>query len=366
MLSGYYRIERLDQGLAARKLFVADEPVFSRRPEFSAFTEGAIVLVADEPVDGDRISLLAEGGTAKARVWTILDDYAVDPHYPDAVHKEVNHLLDNPGIDDPALMDMTDLAFVTIDNEDSRDLDQAMYIRTDDHGYTVYYALADAAFYIPTDSALFANALLRGASYYLPEFSVPMLPSALSEGKGLISLNPQVLRRALVFIIRLDDKAEVIDSRIQRARILSRAKLSYNGVQAFQDDPAASPLAGQAFSETLILLKTIGEKRVDLARRRNVVEYDRMSLSVQYAGANGERFTISEDHRLDVESWNEQISLLCNHEGANLLREALDGHDIQPIFRVHMAPEPERLKKFSALLDALVAEHDLPREIWIW
>ncbi len=364
MLSGYYRVESGERGLCARKLFCGENPIFSYEPVFAEHPEGSIILVSDGPVEGGSLSLLAAGGTAKARVWNILEDYNIDPQYPDQVHEEVSHLLANPGLDDIALVDMTADAFITIDNEDSRDLDQAMFIRRDGDGYSLYYALADAAYYVSPQSALFADALLRGASYYLPELSVPMLPSALSE--GLISLNPRVKRRALVFVIKLDTEANVLQRYIQRAKILSRAKLSYNGVQRFHDSPEQSPLKDQDFTETLLLLKEVGDRRIALARQRNVIEYDRISLSVQYSDDQGEKFTISEDHRNAVESWNEQISLLCNHEGANMLIEALGQLNIQAIFRVHLAPEEERLKKFSGMLHRLIAEHRLPKKIWFW
>ena len=359
MQPAYYRIDADETGHFAVRMFSGDDAPILREPRFEGYAINSVLHEAQ-----GELSLLAKGDSARARVWLILDKYGVDPVYPEAVHHEVSQLLSNPGLDDPQLDDMTGHAFITIDNEDSRDLDQAMYIEPDGNGFCVYYALADAAHYVPPGSALFADALNRGASYYLPEMSVPMLPAALSE--DLISLNPQVERRALVFVIKLDADAEVLESRIERARILSRAKLSYNGVQDYHDNSEGHMLDGQDFTHTLQLLRTVGEKRIGLARLRNVVEYDRMSLDVSYASERGDRFVIREDQRLPVESWNEQISLLCNHQGANMLLEAQAQYNVLPIFRVHDAPDQERLKKFSMLLNELAKQHNLPREKWIW
>jgi len=320
-------------------------------------------LEADAP-SHEAVSVIAEGGTAQARVWHILDAHDVSPDYPDVVFREVAEHLARPGLDDASLTDLTDLAFITIDNEDSRDLDQAMYIMPHGQGYRIYYALADAAYYVAPGSALFAEALARGASYYLPEMSVPMLPPALSE--GLISLNPNVARRALVFVIDVDDEAVVVATRLERARICSRAKLSYDGVQAFHDAPQTSGLGGHDYSETLQLLRVVGDKRIALARQRNVVEYARRSLEVHYADDSREHFEISDDPRLASESWNEQISLLCNYEGAKLLMEEQAHREIQPVFRVHEPPNAERLKKFSRLLNRLIDAHGLSREVWVW
>ena len=80
---------------------------------------------------------------------------------------ETQHWLDNPGLDDPALTDWSSLPFVTIDNPDSRDLDQALLIEQTSSGYRVRYALADAAYYIRPESALFQEALRRGTTFCL-------------------------------------------------------------------------------------------------------------------------------------------------------------------------------------------------------
>ena len=103
--------------------------------------------------------------------------------FSDSVHEEVAALVASPGLDDRSLVDRRSLPFITIDNEDSRDLDQALCIqRVVSGGYAVFYALADASYYVRPGGALFVEAVRRAASYYLPGFSVPMLPRALCEG----------------------------------------------------------------------------------------------------------------------------------------------------------------------------------------
>ena len=137
--------------------------------------------------------------------------------------------------------------------------------------------LADAAHYVRPQSALFAEAMARGASFYLPGYNVPMLPRELSE--GIVSLNPGVDRRALVFRIQLAGNGEVEDTELIRGRIHSRAKLTYDGVQAFVDRPGASPIAGQAYADSLELLGAVGELRIARAEDRDVVRYDRVTPS---------------------------------------------------------------------------------------
>ena len=85
------------------------------------------------------------------------------------VMSETQAILDDPQIDDPGLVDMTHLPFITIDYHSSKDLDQALQIEREPDGFLVRYALADAGFYIREGTALFEEALARGASYYLPK-----------------------------------------------------------------------------------------------------------------------------------------------------------------------------------------------------
>lgn len=279
---------------------------------------------------------------------TIASRHGLTDEYPPAAVAEANAWVQEPGIDDPGLTDLTTLPFCTIDNVDSRDLDQALHIARAGDGYRLRYALADASFYTPPTGALFAEALARGASYYLPGRAYPMLPRPLSE--GTVSLNPNVVRRALVMDLTLGPDGLCRSTKLVRARIRSRKKHSYSGVQAYYDGTeTASGEPGKndpAYAETLDLLAEVGASLIADARRRNVVRYDR-------------------GPRLDVERFNEQISLLCNVQGAQLLAQA-ENPNVQAVFRVHPAPPPERLDALAALTETLCRVHRLPTDLWRW
>lgn len=311
--------------------------------------------------------LRARHDEATASLYDILGRLGIDPFYAMEVEREVEAVMRRPEIDDTALDDMTDLAFITIDNEDSRDLDQALHIerRHDNErgGFVVRYALADASHYVKPGSALFAEALRRGVSSYLPGLVVPMLPPALSE--GIISLNPGVDRRALVFVMTLDDDGRCDTTAIRRARIRSRAKLTYDGVQAYHDDPGSCPFAKQTYCEVLDLMREVGERRLELERRRDVVHFQRLNTSVDIDDQG--RFRLVEDVRNDVSLWNEQISLMCNIQGAKFLAACPEPRpDVQPIYRVHEAPSRESLDHVARVVDGIVRIHGLDPEVWCW
>lgn len=298
---------------------------------------------------------------AKQAILKLAEELGLRIDFPDAVKAEVKALLAQPGIEDDTLVDLTEQPFVTIDGATSRDLDQALFLeRRKGGGYVVHYALADAAHFVTAKSALFAEALLRGTSFYLPSFSIPMLPRELSE--GLVSLNPNVRRRALVFSTELSEKSEVITTHVERALIHSQAKLSWGDVQSFYDQPASSPLRRRPFEGSLELLREVGEKRMALSELADVVRYRRREIDVS-VGDGAQPVVVVEAVRDRVELYNEQISLLCNREGGRVLAESHDPR-LQPIYRVHPAPDPEKLVALRALLASIAQVHDLPKDPW--
>lgn len=332
-------------------------------PERSARCASHLLPGSVVEVGGQEPRLLAEPGSALAQIYELLAAHGLDPVPTPEVMDDVTRVLAAPGLDD-GVTDRTDVPFVTIDNEGSRDLDQALHIAPLAGGYRVCYALADAFYYVRPDTPLFEEALARGSSFYVPGVTVPMLPVALSE--GLVSLNPRVDRRAMVFVMDLEPDGRIRQTRVARWRVRSRAKLTYDGVQTFLDDSVGSALGNRSFTQSLRLLREVGRARLRLARRRGVIEYDRGEPEISASPRAGTGFRVRARHRLEVERWNAQISLLCNMEGARLLDRLgrLDA-EVQAVFRVHLPPLAERLKELETVITDVVRRHQLGAS-WSW
>jgi ribonuclease R len=187
-----------------------------------------------------------------------------------------------------------------------------------------------------------------------------MLPVELSE--GLVSLNPKVDRRALVFDMILNEEATVTRTSIVRARIHSQAKLDYAGVQAWLD---ASPLPVQPYDDSLLLLRELGNKLIDAAARRGVVRFNRIETHITVHG-EPPKFAAEQRARYQTERYNEQISLMCNIEGAEMLLAMMGINDaVQAVFRVHDAPLHKSLGELRSTLDAF-AERQHDSHDWRW
>ena len=320
---------------------------------------------------------LAAADSALADLYALAARRGLSPLHPPEVMAEAAAAVADPGLDDPELEDLTRLPLVTIDEVHSRDLDQALFIERRSAGFTVWYAIADPAWCVRAGSALFTEALRRGATYYLPGLVIPMLPKELSE--GTVSLNPGVDRRAMVFEVALDADGEVERTRIRRARVRSRVKTSYDAVQAYYDGDA--PLPGG--KGTGCQRRDRREPRI-AGRGRHLASGPRrgqgsglfqaywISVSLDHDSSapgpdGGLRFVALGDPRNDVERYNEQISLLCNVEGARFLRRGDSEDDrVQPVYRIHDPPDPHRLDQLSRQIGALVRRHRLDPERWDW
>jgi len=354
------------RGLEARELLDRDRPV-SLADAPVRLAEGEIVTVEERDRVGRVVGpCLARAGSVRASVYRIAARHRLDPLHPPEVLAQARGFRRRPGTDDPALEDLTHLPFVTIDNRGSRDLDQAMHLERlpSGGGFLARYAIADASHYVRPGTPLFDESLARGATFYLPGLAIPMLPRSLCE--DLVSLNQGRVRRALVFEMRLERGGECLETRLVRARVSSLRKLSYPGVQRHYDDPAGSGMGRERWGETLDLLREVGELLVGRAARQHVVQYRRSEVEITLGEGERASCTIVSDRRLDVERYNEQVSLLCNVEGARLLADSCGLDHVQGVFRVHPSPSPEALDGFERLVEALVRRRRLLPEVWSW
>lgn len=232
-------------------------------------------------------------------------------------------------------LDRTDIALVTIDPPESMDLDQAMYVERTDNGHRVYYAIADVAAFVTAGDPIDLEANRRGETLYGGDAKIPLHPKVLSE--GATSLLPGQLRPALLWTIELDKIGEIASIDVRRARVSSRAKLNYAGVQQQIDADSADPMWA--------VLREIGELRKQREQARGGIS---LPLPEQEIDVVDGRWSLTFRARLAVEDWNEQISLLTGMAAAQLMMQAKVG-----LLRTLPAPESQSLQRLHITAKAL-------------
>ncbi|HET7321799.1 MAG TPA: RNB domain-containing ribonuclease [Longimicrobiaceae bacterium] len=218
--------------------------------------------------------------------------------------------------------DLTAIPFVTIDPPGSRDLDQALHLERAGDGYRVRYAIADVACFVERGGPIEQEAWLRGETYYAPDQRNLLYPQALSEGGA--SLLADDLRPASCFTIELDGAGGIVRHDVVRAKVKSRAKLTYQ--QALRHAEGGGDLfRGEPFSESLLLLKTVGELRQRCEVERGGVSLPIPEQHVQRRAARALGYELEYEEPNAAEGWNAQISLLTGHVAAERMMKARVG-----------------------------------------
>ncbi len=276
------------------------------------------------------------------------------PHlWPTEVKTEAATLPDQVADDDKHnRIDLRDLPFVTIDGEDARDFDDAVYCeKKKSGGWRLYVAIADVSHYVKVGSALDREAAERGNSVYFPDFVVPMLPEALSN--GLCSLNPSVDRLTMVCEMSISAAGAVSRYQFFEGVIHSHARLTYNqvGQMLAEKNDGADTKVRQEYPS---LVKHIDElynlyKVLRLARdKRGAIDFDSVETRIIF-DENRKIERIVPIVRNDAHKLIEECMLCANVCAARLL----DKHDIAGIYRVHAGPGEEKLNNLKIFLAEL-------------
>ena len=262
--------------------------------------------------------------------------------------------------------DLRKLELLTIDPDDARDHDDAVYAERIDGGYRVIVAIADVSHYVRPGTELDREALARGCTIYLPPRAIPMLPRELSS--ELASLLPKKDRLALAVDVRLDNSGTVREYRFLECVIRSAARLSYGGVAralGLSEEATKQPAAESKKPQLQILLevaKALGAQR----KNRGSLDFDLPEAKVQLNPDTGEPIGI-ERSRKDpgvrvAYNMIEELMLLANE----VVARDLSARKVAAIYRVHGAPNEEKVLAFAELsrslgflVDEDIAEHPI-------
>ena len=244
-------------------------------------------------------------------------------------------------------VDMTHLELVTIDGEDSRDFDDAVYAIPSKNGWKLMVAIADVSHYVKEGSQLDAESLERGNSVYFPHRVVPMLPEAISN--GLCSLNPEVERLCMVCEMEIDSLGSLIEYKFYSAVMLSHARLTYTEVNEMLEDKKSKLRKKYKKIENNIdflygLYQTLRISR----QKRGVMDFDRIESQILFDD-QGKIENIVARKRNDAHRLIEECMLMANQAAAKYLQK--ENEDF--LYRVHPKPTPEKVEITRQFLTAI-------------
>ncbi|MEM7465306.1 MAG: ribonuclease R [Pseudomonadota bacterium] len=262
----------------------------------------------------------------------------------EAIPNEISNELETLGQGERK--DLRELPFVTIDGEDARDFDDAVYCKKRKNGYTLYVAIADVSHYIKMGSALDAEAYNRGTSVYFPSSVIPMLPEELSN--GICSLMPSVDRLVLVCEMAFDERGVRKRARFYDAVIHSHARLTYTQVSAWLDgdEAAFNELDAENFEPEVIgPLWEIYQHFERTRAARGALEVETVEPLFIF---NEQRkiSAIESRERNDAHKIIEECMIAANVAAAEYLSDS----DYAAIYRNHDKPDSEKLEALRQFL----------------
>jgi ribonuclease R len=324
-------------------------------PETEAAEDGEVVKVALDPgagrLAGTVIEAIGRPGEPRVEVLKVAYAKGFADVFPDPVAAEARAVPDHVRSEDSrGRRDLTHLPLVTIDGEDARDFDDAVYVeRLEARGkgkgkgqglYRLVVAIADVAHYVRPGTALDDEAGRRATSVYFPMQVLPMLPERLSN--GICSLNPEVDRLCMVADLVVDANGEARSAEVYEGVMRSAARCTYTEV--------ARVLAGERvphrerFRPQFELMAELQAKLTAMRRRRGAIDFDLPEAKI-VLGEGGEVVAIEKRPRNRAHRVVEEFMLAANEAVARWF----GARDLPTIYRVHGLPDEEKLAAFLEL-----------------
>jgi len=294
---------------------------------------------------GEIIEILGYPDEPGIDVLAIIKKHDLPLDFPEKVQKQAEQIPDEVLEEDlEGREDFRHLKIITIDNDDAKDLDDAVSIEKLEDGYRLGVHIADVSYYVKEKSPLDVEALKRGCSVYLVDRVIPMLPFKLSN--GICSLNPRVNRLTMSVFIDFDREANIKSYRITPGVIKTWERMTYTQVNKILEDKDKETLERFDYLvEDLNLMRELAEK---LTQKR----FSRGSLDFELEEAKV--ILDEEGHPIDVVKEERRIANRIIEEFMIAANEVVAEHifwlKIPMVYRIHENPDDEKISSLKEFL----------------
>ncbi|RKG43413.1 ribonuclease R [Acinetobacter sp. WCHAc060006] len=293
----------------------------------------------EEFATGHIIQSMADKADTEIIIPQTILEFGLPYEFPEEVVKEAESFKEPSAKDREGRIDLRDLPLVTIDGEDARDFDDAVYAeKRPGGGYRVVVAIADVSHYVRIGKPLDDEAQERGTSVYFPHFVLPMLPEALSN--GLCSLNPNVDRLCMVCDLNLSRAGRVTSYEFYPSVMHSKARLTYTQVAQYFDGDSQAVPEDRNVRKSLNTLFQLYHVLKDLRAQRHAMEFETVETYMTFDELGGINEILPRT-RNDAHKLIEECMLLANVAAAEYALK----NEVPMLYRVHEPPEFSRIQK---------------------
>lgn len=309
---------------------------------------------------GQIVKILGQPNGPGVDVSAIAASYDLDSEFPTPVVAEVEALSGKLTARElKNRRDYRDWICFTIDPPDAKDFDDAVSLTKLPGGnWRLGVHIADVSHFISIDSALDQEALNRGASVYLVDRVIPMLPHKLSS--DLCSLRPNLDRLCFSIVMELAPDGSILNYELAESVIHSRRRFSYEEVQDVIDGKRSDPL-----SATIMDMYRLSQHLLKKRRIRGAVEIDSLEVKIEL-DEQGRPIALKKRERLDSHRLIEEFMLCANQSVASFVGQVLaerEERELPFIYRVHEKPSKEKIAEFLRLLEAFSFNIAKPKKL---
>ncbi len=311
----------------------------------SGMKAAARITSYEGELTGEIVAVFGESGILSVEEEAIIRAHSLRTEFPAEVLRAADKAASRP-ITEEDLMERADLReelIVTVDGEDTRDIDDAISVRKMGTRFELGVHIADVSHYVPRNRTVDKEAFLRGTSIYFPDRVLPMLPPSLSN--GACSLNEGEDRLTLSCLMTIDERGEVLARSVRPSVIRSRHRMTYTAVQALFDGEEG---AQAEYPDLLGFMRDAAELTLLLEKARKgrgSVDLDMREVKVLYEDG---KIEVPSNERTLAHRMIEQFMVLANESVAELMTEK----GVPFVYRIHEAPAERKAEEFLGFLSA--------------
>ena len=279
-------------------------------------------------------------------------EYGFELAFSDETEKEIKKIPDNVLNDElEGRADFRDLPIITIDGDDSKDFDDAVYVKKLDNGnYYLGVYIADVSHYVKENTALDMDAYKRGTSVYLADRVIPMIPHKLSD--GICSLVEGEDRLVLACLMEIDNKGRLVNYDIKEGVIKSRHRMTYKKVNAIlNNDPILSNEYKDIY-DMIHLMNELSKIIRNIRHKKGAIDFETAEYKFSL-NPNGSPKSIIKCERFDAEMLIEDFMLKANET----IAYHMNIMNLPIVYRVHEKPDQEKLHNILSTIKLLGVEY---------